>query len=206
MGRKKVIKEIHARALLAIILGGILFLGAGFFTFCFLIVGGIGEEIGLVIFLGISTCFGLLILILGITQWNPNNSQFFKRNPELFKQVDELFSNIVYEDDFIICSNKTLANKKHLLNIAQFDEILGIHESIHTYNSILTLERHLVLVTKKGQIKINIYARKQDTVENLIQQISELAPNARIGWSTENNAYYNKVQTDYKNRRKIFNQ
>lgn len=206
MGRKKVIKEIHARALLVIILGGILFLGAGFFTFCFLITGEIGEAIGLVIFLGIFTCVGLLFLILGITQWNPKNTPFLKSNPELFKQVDELFSNIVYEDDFIICSNKTIANKKHLLNIAQFDEILGIHEKKSTYNSILTLERHLILVTKKGQIQINIYARKRDTVENLIQKISELAPKARIGWSIENNSYYNQIQTDYKKRRKIFNQ
>lgn len=203
MGRKKVIKALHARALLVIILGGILFLGMGFLTFACLIAEGV---IGLAIFTGISTCIGLLFLILGIWIWNPKNTPFFKSNPELFEQVDELFSNIVYEDDFIICSNKTIANKKHLLNIAWFDEILGIHERKSTYNSILTVDRHLVLVTKKGQIQISIYARKRDTVENLMQKISELAPKARIGWSPENNSYYNQVQTNYKNRRKLFNQ
>lgn len=202
MGRKKVIKEIHARALLLIILGGISFLGMGFLAFACLIT----EEIGMGIITGIATCLGLLLLILGIRIWNPKNSPIFKCNPELFKQVDELFSNIVYEDNFIICSNKTIANKKHLLNIAWFDEILGIHEKKSTYNSIITYERHLVLVTKKGQIQINIYARKRNTVDNLIQTISKFVPKARIGWSPENTSYYNQVQKDYKERRKIFNQ
>lgn len=109
-----------------------------------------------------------------------------RRNPDLLWQADEVFNNIIYEDDFIICSNNTIANKKNLLNIASFEEIIGIYERKFTYEHFITVTRELVLVTKKGEITISIYAKIAETVENLVNYIYKHCSNVKIGYTSLN--------------------
>lgn len=121
-----------------------------------------------------------------------------RRNHDLLWQADEVFNNIIYEDDFIICSNNTIANKKNLLNIASFEEIIGIYERKFTYEHFITVTRELVLVTKKGEITISIYAKNAETVENLVNYIYKHCSNAKIGYTSLNFKYFKEVQKAYK--------
>lgn len=198
MGREKVLKKMRSNSIFIVVLGVLLFLGCAFLAFCCVLA----EAIPMAIFLVIFALLGLFFIILGIRNGNPKTSLFTKRNPDLLAQADELYSNVVYEDKTIIHSHKTIASKKNVLNMAAFDEVIGIYEKKTTYNHLVTIEHSLVLVTPKGETYISIYGKNKEAVGAILTRIHQYCPNARLGFSPENLQYFKQVQKEYKKQRK----
>lgn len=123
----------------------------------------------------------LVLAITGIVRRaNPMKAHCFKRNPKLLEQADELFSDIIYQDKFIIYSNRIIANAKDITQMAAFDEIVNICESSTSYNFIKT-DHKIVLVLPTYQVQISVYAKKRETIDDLkygiMQRCPKLQPN-----------------------------
>lgn len=189
MGRELVLKKIksHGKKTVA---GGILIMLLGLFMVFVFFATDDGAELFAILSL-LLFAFGLVSLILGIkTAVNPEKSGFIKNNPDLLKQADELYFNIVYEDKYIIISNRVIANKKQITQMAYLEDIYLIYQRTQSMNLIPTANE-LVLENrnKKNSMTINIYAKGKNTRDDLFRILSNACPNARLGWTPENLQY-----------------
>lgn len=194
MGRELVLKKIksHGKKTVA---GGILIMLLGLFMVFVFFATDDGAEVFAILSL-LLFAFGLVSLILGIkTAGNPEKSGFIKRNPELLRQADELYSDIVYEDDFIMFSHRVIANKKQITQMAYLEDIYLIYRRTQSMNLIPTANE-LVLANRneKSDMTINIYAKGKNTRDNLFRILSDICPNARFGWTPENLQYLKEMR------------
>lgn len=193
MGSEKVKRAIRKRAALLIFLGCILFFGMGFIAFAFAMIGELG---GMFVFSVAVAAFGAWIIWFGARQCSMKSCIWLKRNPELLKQADELYSSVVYENKYILYSFKHVGCKRNPINIAAFDEIIGFYERKTRYNFLITIQKELVIVTRRGEMSVSIYSDKK--IEELIELISSRAFGAKIGYDPVNAEYFRQEQKAYK--------
>lgn len=180
MGRERVIKKIKSNAVRMIVLGvitGLLFSFAAFVMFV-----GKAPELGL--FISGMALLMYSIAIIGIVKCvNPMKDRCMKKNPKLLEQADELFSDIIYQDKFIIYSNRIIANAKDITQMAAFDDITRISENSMSYNGIRA-EHSIVLVLPNYEIKISVYAKGRNTISELKNNIFQRCPQIVAHYST----------------------
>lgn len=201
MGVERVKKSLRRRAALLIFFGAILFLGMGFIAFAFAVTG---ELDGIFWFSFAVACLGVFFIVLGIREGSLKTSGWVKRNPDLLRQAEELYSNVVYEDKYIVCSNRHIGSKRNPASIASFDEVIGLYVRKTRYNFLITVQKELIVVTQKGEISVSVYSDKK--IDGLVDMIAQRCPGVRLGYSPENVAYFNQVHKDYKERLKAMRQ
>ena len=190
-------RAIRKRGIGLIVFGTILFLGMGFIA---LAAAMVGDAVGMMVFALIMLCLGVLFIVLGIKDCSIHASGLIKRNPDLLEQGEELYNNIVYQDKYIVYSNKHVASKRSPTSIAAFDEVIGMYERKTTYAIFITVQKELIIVTKRDEIPISVFSgKKMDDLANLIY---EHCPQARIGASAENMAYFKEQHKAYKEQLK----
>lgn len=172
MGRDKVIEIIKSGAKKGIVLGGLF--GVIFALFAFVLF--VGEVPALAVFVGVMAVVMFVVMGMSIKRSkDPMCSRVFKRNPKILEQADELFANIQYQDQFIIYSDKVIANAKSILQMASFDDIIDITDASMSFNYVKT-DHALVLSTPTTQLRLNIYGRKKETVQELYNNIVQHCP------------------------------
>ena len=194
MGSDIVKKSIRRRSLIVIVLGAFLSINSGM-----MFVGAIAIKDFSVMFFAslILLVLGIFIVWLGIKEGNLKTNGFIKRNPDLLNQADELYANIIYEDKFVIASQKHIGSKKVRTNIASFEEIIGMYLRKTRYNHLVTVQKELIIITRKGEMAVSIYSdlKRIDVMELVINN----CPNElRIGYTPENLAYFKQQQALYK--------
>lgn len=194
MGRDIVLKKIKSHGLLMIIFGSPIAMISILIALMFFIMGD-GLEILAVLFL-LLFLLGLLLLVMGIRcVISPEKSLYIKNNPDLLIQADQLYSNIIYEDKYIIVSDKVIANRKKILQMAYLEDIYLIYQHTMSMNFIrYTNELVLENRNKKNNMTINVYAKGKKAREDLFQLLSQVCPNARFGWTSDGLAYLNKMR------------
>ncbi len=177
MGRDRVIKKIKSSSIALIVMGGIF---CSFFSIStFVLFVGDESKAGYIFagyfFAGLALLM-LPVIIIGISRCvNPMKARCLKKNPKLLEQADELFSDIIYQDKFIIYSNRIIANAKDLTQMAAFDEIERISENSSSYNGIST-DHSIVLILPTYQIRISVYAKGKRTINELKLNIIQRCP------------------------------
>lgn len=193
MGTKIIEKALRRRSAGIVITGAILLLLTGFLALAFILVEGID---GLSIFFLVLAALSLWLVIAGVRQGSVKTNGIIKRNPDILAQSEELYANIQYQDKYIVFSEKHIASMKNPLSIAAFDEVLGMHESTTRVYFFITVHRELTIVTKKGSVSIPAGSSKN--IQELIRIIAPHCPDARLGYSPDNAAYYSEEQQMYK--------
>lgn len=196
MGREKVLKKIKNSGIWMTIFGA-LFTGFTLLSIiAFAIDGSIAEYIFVMLFI---LALGVPMLIFGIRNLrNPMKHGMFKRNPFLLDQVDNMVANKIYEDKFIMLSDRCIANKKTITEIAYLEHVFLVYIQKQRTNFIPT-GKILLICTATGNIGINIYGVKKATIDELASKISKVCPNARFGYNNEGLAYLNQMKQIYKN-------
>lgn len=195
MGSKKVVKKLRQKGI-ALFFSGILLLMATLLMF----YGLLKEGAGAVIVLPIAFFVGSIALVyFGIDYMRGRKSRYAKKNPEVFDLADDLDANPVYEDKFIVVSNKAIAAKKDFSTAANLNDILAIYESINRTNGIVTSHVVKLELINGRTISINVYARKRETKDNVVLTISHYCPNAAVGYSGEIMSYVRAKRKEYKN-------
>lgn len=184
MGRERILKKIKSSSIVFTVIG-LVFLALFLFLELCMIVVGIRDNVGPILFFALLGAIGGAFLYFGIKGLkHPEQTQVLKKNPDLLQQADELFSHVVYEDDFVILSDRIIANKKNITQMAFTDEVFLIYVFRQTTN-LITTTKQLILQTARGQMEINIYGRKKETINQLAERIAQNCQYARLGYSGE---------------------
>ena len=157
MGREVVFANIRKRMIAMIVGGVILTLMGGFISFAAVVAG----EYSVLILGLFALTPGVIFLIFGTSRrTHPEKSGIFKANPDLLQQADELYANIQYQDDYIIVSDRVLANKKAPFQMCWREEAYGIYQHTASMNFI-SYTNEIIVCTKhkKNVLRFNVYAR-----------------------------------------------
>ena len=197
MGRTRLIKKLKSKGIILLIAGIIISLISTLMSVAFIIDGPNPILIAFIIML---IC-GIIFIYNGVDYLKKENSKFIKKHPEILELADDLDINKVYEDNFIIISNKAISPKKDITKVAALDDVLGIYESIQRTNGIVT--SHIIrLELRDGRcVTINVYAKKRETKDNLVLTISNYCHNAKVGYSNETLSYIKEQRKEYKEKR-----
>lgn len=193
MGREKFLKSLNKI--------GNTFIGLGIFIglisiFMILIFITDGFSVPIFMFL-IMLVFAIIFFVKGLDYKKGENSKYVQKYPNVLELADSL-DNIVFENDFIIISDKAIADKKNYRNIIALNDVLAIYEHITRTNGIVTAHTVQLSSIDGRDFQINVYARKRDTKDDLLLTISNYCPNARVGYSPENMSYVNEKRKEYK--------
>ncbi len=179
MGRKKIISRIKRR-LIAAMIGVVLFLIFTAFLLLIMIVTGDWSLTPLAL-LPAAAALGFIMLI---HQWTtkPEKCPHVKQTPGLMDMAEELFDNIVYEDDFIIHSNKVIASKKNLFQMAYISEVFLVYR--------LAGSKKIGLSTATGAIYIPCPIKASDNdISQTILKILSICPFSK-GLDKDANSHY----------------
>lgn len=191
-GEQVIKRSLARRGAALIVLGAILALGMGFLALALAVVGEYG---GMLVFV-LLTALGAFCLAVGIKECSIRTSGWTARNPDLSAQADELYENAIYEDKYILHSEKHIGSKRTPPAIAAFDEVLGMYVRKTRYNFLITVQKQLIIVTQKGEIALSIYSDQK--IDELARRIAAYSPRARFGYTADNLAYFRAQQKAYK--------
>ncbi len=124
---------------------------------------------------------------------NPQGDKILKKNPDLLFMADELYKGITYEDKHLIMSDRVIANKKNLYQMAFYNEIFMVYVHTESYNFVTTTKQ-LVLATARDEITLSIYGMKNEQVNGLAQTIAGKCPYARFGYTQDNLRYLEEMR------------
>ena len=177
MGRELLIKKLKSKAKVFFICGGLLILLG--IPFLLMVIADGMHPIIIVSIMLIGA--GVAICIPGFDYIKGEDSKFIKKRPNILELADDLTNNLVYQDNFVIISKRAIAPKKDITSVAEINDALLIYESIQRMNGIVS--SHLIKIELRNgkSLNINVYARKNDTKENLLLTISNYCPNAKVG-------------------------
>lgn len=183
MGKEVIFKKIIAKGGFVLGMGIVLILAGAIMAFMMFVA----EEVGAGVFFALIFAAGVALFIMGLRNMIcPEKSAFIKNNPELLVQAEQLYSNIVYQDDFVIISDKVIANKKSPLQMAYLEDVYLVYQHTASMNGISTANE-LVLETKnkKNTLRISVYAKGKQTRSDLFTLLASYCPNAYFGWTQE---------------------
>lgn len=193
MGREKLFKQLRKTGNILMGLGIFLVVICSFMTLIFLTDG---FSVPLLIFMAF-LAVGVFIIIKGLDFKKGENSKYVMKYPYLLELADSL-DNPVFENDFIIVSDKAIADKKNYRSIVALEDVLAVYEHITRTNGIVTQHTVQLCAIDGRDLQINVFARKRDTKDDLVLTISNFCPNARVGYSPETWEYVNEKRKAYK--------
>lgn len=194
MGREILFKNLKSKGRLLLITG-ICFALVSLFMIAIFIPDGFHPAI---------VCFTIILIVaiiliyFGVDFFKGENSKYIKRNPTILTRVDDLFKNAVYNDNFVVISDKLIASKDDLTNIADLNDVLVIYENIQRMNGIV-VSHDINLELRKGKtIAVCVYGKKGETTDNILLTISKYCPNAMVGYTNESISYLSEQRKLYK--------
>ncbi|MBP3620601.1 MAG: hypothetical protein J6J16_02435 [Lachnospiraceae bacterium] len=196
MGRELVFKKIKKSAI-GLIISGVLFtLLAIMFAFIYAMDDALVDGLFIIV---IFLLLGVPFLVLGIRDLvNPMKNGIFKRNPYVLEQADNMIAHKMYEDKYIMLSDRCIASKKSITDISYLEDVFLVYIQKQSTNFIPT-GKYLTVCTATGDFNINIYGSSKAAINELVSRISMICPNASLGYSNEGLAYLRQMKEIYKN-------
>jgi len=151
------------------------------------------------LFLIFAGLFDWLLIKTLITIINPLKDPVFRKygSPKKIKEIlNELNSNIVYEDENIIMSDKYITEKKDFSGLIAFEDVLGIHKLQHKKNGF-TNYYGVILTDKYGyEHRYTYQVQNENKCDELIMITANLCPNAVVGYTNQQKQHIkeNKVE------------
>lgn len=179
------------------------YMGIGFFlafgaitVFCIL-----GHwKVYLSVVSGIMAAFGIFLMIEGFMVWhNPYKNNVFKRNPHLLEMADELYGNIIYEDAFIILSERLFAPKKETYYVCPRDEVYWVYLEKQSMNFVPT-GKSFWFVTARVRFALDVTGKKREEIDRTMNVLAQACSNLRVGYTNENMVYADRMQKQWKER------
>lgn len=145
-----------------------------------------------IILLVFSLLFDYILVKLLITIINPLRDPVFRKygSPKKVKEIlNELNSNIVYEDDNIIMSKKYIVEKSDFSSLIAFEDVIGVHKLRHQKN-FATDYYGVILTDKYGyQHQYTYRVRDEKKCDELLMITASLCKNAAIGYTKQQKQY-----------------
>ena len=197
-GSEEILKKIKSGATGVMFLGLTLTLLPTIIIICMIISGSFAGNVLLVVILILCALVGAVVMAYNMKiMLNPMSSLFIKKNPDILSEADELTSNIVYRDSFLLFSNRLIANAHDIRQISYTDEVFVVYVYIHKTNGVVDMKQ-LKLETARRTISINIYSKKDDEIDQLIGNILQNCRYARVGYNDDSMAYLKKMRDIWK--------
>ncbi len=137
---------------------------------CFAMYADEGELITVILFAAFAI-LGLALVLYGLrTLLHPEKATCFKHNPQLLQMADQVYTHILYEDQFVLISDKVLANKKQPLQMTWLWDVYLIYLHTTSTNFIPTGSEYVIVSRNpKNQFTINVYAKGKKGKQNLFE-------------------------------------
>ena len=149
------------------------------------------DGMGMIILFGLFALLGIVFIIIGIRNIvRPEKTGYLKNNPQLLEMADQLYSHIIYEDQYVLISDKVLANKKQPTQMTWLWDVYLIYLHTTSTNFIPTGSEYVIENRfQKNRVAINVLARGKKSKQELLNVLAQACPNARFGYSDEGLAY-----------------
>ena len=197
-GSEQILKKIKSGAIGVMFLGLTLMLLPIIIIVCMLFTGSASGNIVLIIILAAVAAGGTALMVYNMRiMLNPSSSFFLKKNPDVLRQADELLSDLIYRDKFIMFSHRIIASAADLRQISYTDEVFVIYVYIHKTNGVTDMKQ-LKLETARRTITINIYGKKDEEINELIGNILEHCRYAKVGYNPDSMNYLKQMRELWK--------
>ena len=191
---EKIVKKVRKTALAPIILGGLMSLFLIMLICIYIFEKDWGAAIGFTVILLIP----LALTALGIVMMAKPGG----KNDRLAEMAADIDRGIIYQDKFIIVSQRVIGSASALQLMVFRDDVIACWLYSETTNGIPTAWRIEVYTANPNvSLHINVYGRKPQIIDSIMQKIQEFCPNARMGYSPENFKYVKEIQNEYKRTR-----
>lgn len=119
------------------------------------------DGMGMIILFGLFALLGIVFIIIGIRNIvRPEKTGYLKNNPQLLEMADQLYSHIIYEDQYVLISDKVLANKKQPTQMTWLWDVYLIYLHTTSTNFIPTGSEYVIENRfQKNRVAINVLAR-----------------------------------------------
>ena len=102
MGRDIVLAKIKKGGITAVVGGAVLMLIFGLITIG-VMSDNADDGMGMIILFGLFALLGIVFIIIGIRNIvRPEKTGYLKNNPQLLEMADQLYSHIIYEDQYVL--------------------------------------------------------------------------------------------------------
>ena len=191
---EKIVKKVRKTALAPIILGGLMSLFLIMLICIYIFEKDWGAAIGFTVILLIPlalTALGIIMIV------KPGG-----KNDRLAEMAEDIDRGIIYQDDFIIVSQRVIGSVSAPQLMVFRDDVIACWLYSETTNGIPTAMRIEVYTANPNvSLHINVYGRKPQIIDGIMQKIQEFCPNARMGYTPENFKYVKEIQNEYKRTR-----
>ena len=144
MGRDIVLAKIKKGGITAVVGGAVLMLIFGLITIG-VMSDNADDGMGMIILFGLFALLGIVFIIIGIRNIvRPEKTGYLKNNPQLLEMADQLYSHIIYEDQYVLISDKVLANKKQPTQMTWLWDVYLIYLHTTSTNFIPTGSEYVI--------------------------------------------------------------
>lgn len=191
---KRIIKYVWKNALIPIIVGGLMSLFLIMLISFYIYDKDWGPAVGfsVVLLLPLAlTALGIIMIV------KPGG-----KNDRLAEMAEDIDRGIIYQDKFIIVSQRVIGSASALQLMVFRDDVIACWLYSETTNGIPTARRIEVYTANPNvSLHINVYGRKPQIIDGIMQKIQKFCPNARMGYTPENFKYVKEIQNEYKRTR-----
>ena len=191
---KRIIKYVWKNALIPIIVGGLMSLFLIMLISFYIYDKDWGPAVGfsVVLLLPLAlTALGIIMIV------KPGG-----KNDRLAEMAEDIDRGIIYQDDFIIVSQRVIGSASALQLMVFRDDVIACWLYSETTNGIPTARRIEVYTANPNvSLHINVYGRKPQIIDGIMQKIQEFCPNVRMGYTPENYKYVKEIHDEYKKTR-----
>ena len=187
---EKIVKKVRKTAVAPIILGGLMSLFLIMLICIYIFEKDWGAAIGFTVILLIP----LALTALGIVMM----AKPAGKNDRLAEMAEDIDRGIIYQDDFIIVSQRVIGSVSAPQLMVFRDDVIACWLYSETTDGIPTARRIEVYTANPNvSLHINVYGRKPQIIDGIMQKIQEFCPNARMGYTPENYKYVKEIQNEY---------
>ena len=142
---------------------------------------------------------GLIIVLMNLKNMiSPEKGKFAKRNPRIFEMADEHYADIKYQDKIVTISDKYISCTKQPWTLCKLEDVYQVYYKVTRYMIIITLEKMLMFRCGPMDFGVNVLGKSQKKIDACISNVSRSCPNARFGFTKENNSYADQMKAQWK--------
>ncbi len=194
----KIITKLKKTGFKYLIGGIIISLFSSFLLLFFKLLNNFNQVL---LFCLVLLVLGLYMIFFGVKYIINIRKTYLAEKPQTLQQLEELFDNKIYEDKYVVLSEKYIAPQQNILQILELDKICWVYQYVQKMNGIKVIKM-IKVFTASNHLEIVVYNKEDE--QKLMDIICKFATNARVGYNQENSQYYKEVKKSYKEEIKEF--
>ena len=195
---KKIITKLKKTGFKYLIGGIIISLFSSFLLLFFKLLNNFNQ---ILLFCLVLLVLGLYMIFFGLKYIINIRKISLAEKPQILQQLEELLDNKIYEDKYVILSEKYIAPQQNILQILELDKICWLYLYVQKMNGIKVIKM-IKVFTATNHLDIVVYSKEDE--QKVMSIMCKFAPNAKVGYNQENSQYYKEVKKSYKEEIKEF--